>query len=212
MRLFSRKFIRPLKSPRAIEWKITSARWPNADASSVESIAVAAWRFASQLRPVDHIYNVDCPVFVISGENDRNTRHTDTRMLVERALNPKEVWFVPNAGHVDLHRAARQEYETRVLAFLAGSEKVHHENDRICPRNTRKDAKISGRRSTDYLFITSLANFLSYTSCVSWANKCEGKNCSNGLVVARTWPRIRSSHDFRTFAGPSDSFSDKGAD
>ena len=77
------------------------------------------WRLgvsASQLR---HIENVECLVFIINGENDRNTRPTDTRMLVERARNPKEVWFVPNAGHVDLHRAARQEYETRVLGFLA---------------------------------------------------------------------------------------------
>ena len=80
------------------------------------------WRLgvsASQLRPIDHIENVECPVFIINGENDRNTRPTDTRMLVERARHPKEVWFVPNAGHVDLHQAARQEYETRVLGFLA---------------------------------------------------------------------------------------------
>jgi fermentation-respiration switch protein FrsA (DUF1100 family) len=88
------------------------------------------WRLrvsASQLRPVDHIENVECPVFIISGEKDRNTRPNDTRMLVERARNPKEVWFVPNAGHVDLHRAARQEYETRVLAFLAKSASVPRE-------------------------------------------------------------------------------------
>src|SRR6266436_4936050 len=88
------------------------------------------WRIgvsASQLRPVDHIENVECPVFIINGENDRNTRPTDTRMLVERARNPKEVWFVPKAGHVDLHRAARQEYETRVLAFLAKSARVPQE-------------------------------------------------------------------------------------
>src|SRR5437773_6252873 len=87
------------------------------------------WRLGvapSQLRPVDHISNVDCPLFVISGEKDRNTRRSDTRMLVESARTPKQVWFVPNAGHVDLHRAARQEYETRVLAFLARMRKVNH--------------------------------------------------------------------------------------
>ena len=85
------------------------------------------WRLgvsASQLRPVDHIENVECPVFIISGKNDRNTRFTDSRMLIERAGNPKEVWFVPNAGHVDLHRAARQEYETRVLSFLATMRRI----------------------------------------------------------------------------------------
>lgn len=88
------------------------------------------WRLgvsASQLRPVDHIGNVDCPVFVISGEKDKNTRPIDTRILAECARNPKEVWFVPNAGHVDLHRAARQEYETRILAFLAKSTSASRE-------------------------------------------------------------------------------------
>ena len=74
---------------------------------------------ASQLRPVDHIGDVQCPVFIISGEKDRNTRPADTRMLFEHARSPKQLWFVPNAGHVDLHRAAREEYEIRVLAFLA---------------------------------------------------------------------------------------------
>jgi uncharacterized protein len=88
------------------------------------------WRLgvsASELRPVDHIENVECPVFIISGEDDRNTRPADTRMLVERARNPKEVWFVPKAGHVDLHRAAPQEYEKRVLAFLAKSISTRRE-------------------------------------------------------------------------------------
>jgi fermentation-respiration switch protein FrsA (DUF1100 family) len=80
------------------------------------------WRLgvsASQLRPVDHMGNIECPVFVISGNRDRSTRPTDTRMLIERARTPKQVWFVPKAGHTDLHRAAGQEYEKRVLAFLA---------------------------------------------------------------------------------------------
>jgi fermentation-respiration switch protein FrsA (DUF1100 family) len=79
------------------------------------------WRLgvsASQLRPLDHIASIECPVLIISGEKDRNTRPSDTRMLLERARSPKHVWFVPNAAHVDLHRAARDEYESRVLAFL----------------------------------------------------------------------------------------------
>jgi uncharacterized protein len=74
---------------------------------------------ASQLRPVDHIGDVQCPVFIISDEKDRNTRPADTRMLFERGRPSKQLWFVPNAGHVNLHRAAREEYETRLLEFLA---------------------------------------------------------------------------------------------
>lgn len=88
------------------------------------------WRLgvsASQLRPVDHIASVECPVLIMSGEKDRNTRPSDTRMLAEHARSPKQLWFVPNAGHVDLHRAARQEYETRVLAFLDKTANVRRE-------------------------------------------------------------------------------------
>ena|SRR5438477_2145294 len=80
------------------------------------------WRLgvsASQLRPIDHIANVKCPVLIIGGEKDRNTRPPDTQMLSDRVRSPKQLWFVPKAGHVDLHRAVREEYETRVLAFLA---------------------------------------------------------------------------------------------
>jgi len=79
------------------------------------------WRLgisASQLRPVDHIGDVQCPVFLMSGAKDRNTRPSDTQMLVHHAQSPKQVWFVPNAGHVDLHRATGADYESRVLAFL----------------------------------------------------------------------------------------------
>ena len=73
----------------------------------------------SQLHPIDHIAEVDCPVLIMSGENDRNTRPADTQKLFERARFAKQPWFVPNAGHIDLHQAAPYEYETRVLAFLA---------------------------------------------------------------------------------------------
>lgn len=73
---------------------------------------------AAKLRPVDHIANVSCPVFVINGEKDRRTRPEDARLLFSRARSPKRLWFVTNAGHVDLHQAATAEYESRVLAFL----------------------------------------------------------------------------------------------
>jgi fermentation-respiration switch protein FrsA (DUF1100 family) len=55
----------------------------------------------------------------MSGEKDRNTRPVDTQILFQRARSPRQLWFVPNAGHVDLHQSATAEYESRVLAFLA---------------------------------------------------------------------------------------------
>jgi uncharacterized protein len=73
---------------------------------------------ASDLRPVDHIATVGCPTFVISGESDRHTTRQDTMALYLKAPNPKRLWLVPKAGHVDLHVAATAEYESRVLSFL----------------------------------------------------------------------------------------------
>ena len=73
---------------------------------------------ANDLRPIDHIADVDCPVFIMSGERDRTTTQENTEALFSRAQPPKQLWFVPKAGHVDLHKAAGAEYESRVLAFL----------------------------------------------------------------------------------------------
>jgi fermentation-respiration switch protein FrsA (DUF1100 family) len=55
---------------------------------------------------------------MMSGERDRTTTQEDTEALFSRAQSPKQLWFVPKAGHVDLHKAAGAEYESRVLAFL----------------------------------------------------------------------------------------------
>jgi fermentation-respiration switch protein FrsA (DUF1100 family) len=73
---------------------------------------------ANDLRPINHIANVSCPILLINGDKDRNTRPEDARLLFSRAQSPKQLWFVSNAGHVDLHKAAAAEYESRVLEFL----------------------------------------------------------------------------------------------
>jgi hypothetical protein len=48
----------------------------------------------------------------------RKRPHDDTETLFSRAQLPKQLWFVPKAGHVDLHKAAGAENESRILAFL----------------------------------------------------------------------------------------------
>jgi fermentation-respiration switch protein FrsA (DUF1100 family) len=76
---------------------------------------------ARQLRPVDHIASTNCPVLVINGLDDRRTTPDDARLLYSRARPPKQLWMVAHAGHVDLHRAAGADYETRVLSFLSSA-------------------------------------------------------------------------------------------
>lgn len=73
----------------------------------------------ASLRPIDHIGKVRCPVLVLSGLADRHTTPDQTRALFARAPEPRQLWMVPGAAHVDLHRFAPEEYRRRVLGFLA---------------------------------------------------------------------------------------------
>jgi uncharacterized protein len=73
------------------------------------------------LRPVDHIGQLRCPVLIIGGGADHHTTVSDTRQLYEAAHAPKELWLLPQAAHVDFLRAAGGEYRRRVLAWLEQS-------------------------------------------------------------------------------------------
>ncbi len=76
-----------------------------------------------KLRPIDRIGAVACPVLIINGEDDQNTTKEDAETLFARASSGKAIWLIPKAGHVDLHRAAKVEYESRVIGFL--TEAMH---------------------------------------------------------------------------------------
>jgi alpha-beta hydrolase superfamily lysophospholipase len=72
----------------------------------------------SDLRPVDRIALLRCPILVIAGVADQHTTATDTQRLYTAARQPKELWLIPNARHVDYLRAVGEEYKQRVLAFF----------------------------------------------------------------------------------------------
>lgn len=72
----------------------------------------------SDLRPVDHLPNVGCPVCMLSGTNDLHTTADETRRMFDVTREPKELWMVPGAAHVDLYDISPDLFEQRVLAFL----------------------------------------------------------------------------------------------
>ena len=73
---------------------------------------------ADLLRPVDRVGQIAAPKFFIAGAQDQATTLAESHQLFNAASEPKELWIVEGAGHVDLHRAATEEYENRVLAFF----------------------------------------------------------------------------------------------
>jgi len=44
--------------------------------------------------------------------------------MFDMAPQPKELWVVTGAGHVNFHRFAGSQYEERVLSFFSRSLKV----------------------------------------------------------------------------------------
>jgi fermentation-respiration switch protein FrsA (DUF1100 family) len=74
---------------------------------------------ASQdLRPVDAIRDLPYAVFIVAGTADLHTTESQTRALFAAAREPKELWLVEGAAHVDLLRFDSPSYRARVSDFL----------------------------------------------------------------------------------------------
>ncbi len=72
----------------------------------------------SELRPIDYIPDIDCPVYIASGTADLHTTETESRELFDAAEEPKGLWLVNDAAHVDLFRYDPIEYHKRIVGFF----------------------------------------------------------------------------------------------
>lgn len=57
------------------------------------------------------------PVLIIQGGNEDKISPDSGQRLYDAAGEPKELWFVPEAGHVNFEKFRPEEYEQRLLAF-----------------------------------------------------------------------------------------------
>jgi dipeptidyl aminopeptidase/acylaminoacyl peptidase len=74
---------------------------------------------ASSVSPVGVVRRLaPRPLLLIHGEADTYTPAAHSRALYAAAGEPKQLWVVPNAAHVQAHSIARDEYEHRVAAFF----------------------------------------------------------------------------------------------
>jgi fermentation-respiration switch protein FrsA (DUF1100 family) len=72
----------------------------------------------SDLNPIARIGDLNAPLLLISGTDDRHTKVAETERLFDAARQPKEMWIVPGGGHFNMHAYAGREYEDRVSTFL----------------------------------------------------------------------------------------------
>lgn len=73
---------------------------------------------AEALRPIDKVGSIRAPKLFIVGAKDQHTSLEESRQMFNAASEPKELWAIPEAGHVDLYQMAKKEYEQRVLDFF----------------------------------------------------------------------------------------------
>jgi pimeloyl-ACP methyl ester carboxylesterase len=73
---------------------------------------------ANRLRPIDRMAQLGAPVLIVNGTEDSYTSIEDARALLAAASDPKELWAVQGAGHVNLYAFAKAQYEQRVGDFL----------------------------------------------------------------------------------------------
>jgi len=71
------------------------------------------------LKPIEHVRKIVTPKFFIAGTADRDTTLLESQALFDAAAEPKQLWLLEGAAHVDMLSFARAEYERRVLDFLA---------------------------------------------------------------------------------------------
>ena len=72
----------------------------------------------AELRPIDHLPDIGCPVCIASGTADLHTTESETRTLFAAAREPKQLWLVDGAAHEDLLRADALQYQEQVVGFL----------------------------------------------------------------------------------------------
>lgn len=73
---------------------------------------------AQELQPISRIGKYQHPLLVMSGTEDHHTTIEETLRLYSAANEPKQLWAVPGAAHVDLQRFSPPLYTEKVLSFL----------------------------------------------------------------------------------------------
>jgi fermentation-respiration switch protein FrsA (DUF1100 family) len=71
------------------------------------------------LRPIDHVAQVGCPVLLLAGDADRHTTLAETQRLYDAARDPKKLVLFAGAAHDDLLARDASQYEREVMPFFA---------------------------------------------------------------------------------------------
>ncbi len=72
----------------------------------------------AQLRPIERVSLLRCPVLLVHGSEDRHTTIQEAQRIFAVVPAPKEFYLLSGAAHVDLHGFGGKAYERRVGDFF----------------------------------------------------------------------------------------------
>lgn len=70
------------------------------------------------LRPIDFIDKVECPLLILAGDEDLHTPINESQMMYEAAIEPKELTVFKGAAHIDLLAYDHKRCANSVVRFL----------------------------------------------------------------------------------------------
>jgi fermentation-respiration switch protein FrsA (DUF1100 family) len=86
------------------------------------TVKIAEWRTGAsvnQVRPVDVIGSLaPRPIFIIHGTADDVVPPDNSEQNFGAAKQPKQIWWVPGAGHVEARTLDPSDYQLRVIQFF----------------------------------------------------------------------------------------------
>lgn len=70
------------------------------------------------MRPIDNVNAINSPKLFIVGADDDHTTLAESNQFFATASEPKDIWVIPKAKHVDFYPLVRDEYEQKVVQFF----------------------------------------------------------------------------------------------
>ncbi|KZE73357.1 alpha/beta hydrolase [Myroides marinus] len=90
---------------------------PNKDFDTIAGLLVSMWRDGSiENLPLDMVDKIDCPVFVVCGENDPAFL-PESALILSRRIQDSNLFIVPFIGH-DAFNAPKNLFLQGILSFL----------------------------------------------------------------------------------------------
>ena len=72
----------------------------------------------NDLKPIEQIGKAKGAVMIIAGAEDRHTTLEESKQLFKKAPEPKELWVIEGAKHINFDTFKKEEYQERILDFL----------------------------------------------------------------------------------------------